>query len=204
MTSTKRWTIDWESDQGGRTDTYEGIRKSTPYLLNQFKKHNVKALWFISTSALNEETLPYAKMIRDAGHEIGSHGDYHNEWMLGLKYICYDYQKEEREKAENDYKLSVKKLSRDVCGSLQNPLYRAPKFSYQRTCGKYESSKNHVSLIKYTWGWKFIPKDPIFYIHPFDLVEYHTKPCSLFCKILYSRPKAVRRNFEYLLSKFPE
>jgi peptidoglycan/xylan/chitin deacetylase (PgdA/CDA1 family) len=77
-------TIDVESDWGGRLDASQancqGLEKAIPYILNFFKKNNVKATFFISS----EVVASYADLlceIKEKGHELASHGFKHN-----LKY----------------------------------------------------------------------------------------------------------------------
>lgn len=50
----------------------------TPILLNTLKKHNVKAIFFVITSQINNSTFPLIKRMLDEGHLVGSHGKFHD------------------------------------------------------------------------------------------------------------------------------
>lgn len=50
----------------------------TAKLLDVLKKHDVKAIFFVLTSAVNESTFPLIKRMLDEGHLVGSHGVRHD------------------------------------------------------------------------------------------------------------------------------
>lgn len=150
-----------------------------PRILSAFERYNVKGLFFVSTELLDENKY-LVKLIESEGHEVGSHGHFHEVYS-------------NPERANADMKLSFGILG--VCH------YRAPKFSYV-TKDRYSNPKNHVSVLKKMWLGQGIPEEPIFYIHPFDLVGGVNAP-NLFCKLWYSRPKDAYETFTNLLRRYP-
>jgi peptidoglycan/xylan/chitin deacetylase (PgdA/CDA1 family) len=50
----------------------------TPKMLDVLKKHNVKAIFFVITSQINDTTFPLIKRMLDEGHLVGSHGYTHD------------------------------------------------------------------------------------------------------------------------------
>lgn len=169
------FTVDVESDWGGRSDTIQGIREGIPVLLKLFSDFKVKAYFFLSTQYL-DKYVNLAKRIKDDGHIIGSHGHEHRKFK-GWKEWSYDFSISEH--------LILKHLGLRVNYSL----YRAPWFSHQLSYQKFTNPENHVSVLKSAW-FPFQSGD-ILYVHPFDIVKPKTKAPNLFCKILYSRPKKV-------------
>jgi peptidoglycan/xylan/chitin deacetylase (PgdA/CDA1 family) len=180
------WTVDVESDWGGRVDSLQGIKESLPIILQAFSKRNIKGIFFLSTQYLNYY-LSMAKMIKNDGHIIGSHGHIHREWP-----------KSEWWKARIDKEKSIEILrGYGLVGS--EVYYRAPKFSYDSGSGIYDNPKNHVSLLKSLWFGTKPSKSSIIYLHPFDITEHTTKSPNLFCSLLYSQPKRILKLFERYL-----
>jgi peptidoglycan/xylan/chitin deacetylase (PgdA/CDA1 family) len=68
--------FDMETDIGSYTPYYEGVKHGTPKLLKVLKKHDIRATFFWTGHAAenNPETV---RLVRDAGHEAGCHGLYH-------------------------------------------------------------------------------------------------------------------------------
>ena len=179
------WTVDVENDFGGRTNGIKGIAEGLPRILEIFRANNVKALFFIS-SELAISNSGRIQDILDKGHEIGSHGHFH------IRYKDHWRAQEDREISERLLSLfSQKKLK-----------YRAPRFYYQSEDSIYSYRNNHVSLLKYTWFGGGVPQNPIFYIHPFDIVRGKRAP-NLFSQILYSKPELVYETFTKLVDEFP-
>lgn len=187
-----RFTVDCESDYGGRIESFEGIRYGLPKILELFKKYDVKGLFFVSTEILprfRENIL----LIRRQGHEIGSHGHFH---------IIYKH----KWRAEAD-----RKLSQEFIAPYQSILevtnrYRAPKFNLETSDSVYSHRRNHVGLLKYSWLKKIgaapgITDSTVFYMHPFDIVYGDTAP-NLFCKLWYSKPIDAYKNLNYLLGNY--
>ena len=185
MAEKTTWTVDVERDWGGRSPNTLGLKYGIPAILQIFKDFNIKGLFFISTELLRDNKNDI-KGILDMGHELGSHGHFH-----------IDYKNTSR--AIEDYEISKAILM--TITNKEYPHYRAPHFSFDNG-DLYANPVNHVSLLKFTWGLQNIPKDPIFYIHPFDIIDIHQDAPNLFCRILYSRPKAVYKNFIKLLERY--
>ena len=193
MDETYKWTCDVELDQGGRTESQEGIFKGLPIILDLFKRYNIKALFFISTELLEDFTgqiTPASRVLQRImtdGHEVGSHGHFHIKYPTMQRLI------------------EDKRLSEDILRKrgVENPQYRAPKFD-KRTWNwspPYSDPTNHVSLLKLN-NLKLKLKSQIVYLHPFDIVEAKNPP-NLFCRLWYSRPRKALQLFENLLKKYP-
>lgn len=179
------WTVDVESDWGGRTDGIDGITKGLPRILEVFRANNIQALFFISTEIALDNRGRIQDII-DRGHEIGSHGHFH------IRY-------KDAWRAQADRKISERLLSVFRPGPF---LYRAPRFYYQSEDSLYSYRNNHVSLLKQAWFGGRIPKNPIFYIHPFDIVGGRNAP-SWFARVLYKNPKRVYELFVKLTREYP-
>jgi peptidoglycan/xylan/chitin deacetylase (PgdA/CDA1 family) len=68
--------FDMETDIGSFTPFYEGIQNGTPHLLDLCDKHDIRATFFWTGHAA-ENNPDMVRRVRDAGHEIGCHGLYH-------------------------------------------------------------------------------------------------------------------------------
>lgn len=68
--------FDMETDVGSFTPYYEGVQHGTPHLLDLMAKHAVKATFFWTGHAA-ENNPEVVKAVRDAGHETGCHGLLH-------------------------------------------------------------------------------------------------------------------------------
>lgn len=176
-----RFTVDVEFDWGGRTNGTRGIKEGLPLIFETFRSHGVQGLFFVSTELL-DSNKSLIQDIRAEGHQIASHGHFHTR----IK--------------ENFRKEADRRLSLSYLGG-KDFHYRAPKFSYV-TDDVYSNPKNHVGLLKKMWLNIPIPKDPIFYLHPFDLVGGKDYP-DLFCRVWYSRPKQACKVFKNLVSSYP-
>ena len=179
------WTCDLELDWGGRTSGIEGITKGLPIILDIFRSYRIKALFFIS-SELAMDNRGSINRIIEHGHEIGSHGHFH------IKY-------KDAWRAEQDREISNRLLSIFTDKHLE---YRAPWFSHE-TESIYSKRDGHVSILKQAWFGGQLLDDPIFYIHPFDIVGGKNPP-SLFTRILYSRPQNVLDTFKRLCRLYPD
>ncbi|NOX16595.1 MAG: polysaccharide deacetylase family protein [Epsilonproteobacteria bacterium] len=195
----KSVTIDFEFDWGSRIKSDYAITHVTEKLLQVFKKYNSKGTFFIST-----ETLPnsekYIKMIKNAGHEIASHG--HNHTL--------DYDVKSKMDLYNQIEKS-KKLLEDIMGEkvigFRTPAFKRSRYTdevleelgfiYDSSTTKskmrnrykpmqYANSKKliYVSIstirdrfpsgIKWMnlFGTKLTGKKPyIIYAHPFDFLS---------------------------------
>ena len=174
------WTVDVEADWGGRVNEYKGIEEGLPKIIQAFKRESTRVLFFIST----EITKDYPGLIeglRSLGHKVGSHGHFHTKFKESF-----------RRQADKD--LSLQYVGKEA-------YYRAPKFSHI-TEDIYSNPKGHVGLLKHMWLKTRIPPDPIFYLHPFDIVGGDNPP-NLFCRLWYSRPEKALLLLKYLLQKYP-
>ena len=68
--------IDMETDVGSFTSFYEGVKYGTPELLSIFKKYDVKATFYWTGHAA-ENNKNIVKKVAASGHETGCHGLYH-------------------------------------------------------------------------------------------------------------------------------
>jgi peptidoglycan/xylan/chitin deacetylase (PgdA/CDA1 family) len=68
--------FDMETDVGSFTPYYEGVKHGTPEVLKLLKKHGVTATFYWTGHAA-ENNPQMVRLVRDAGHETGCHGLYH-------------------------------------------------------------------------------------------------------------------------------
>ena len=68
--------FDMETDIGSFTPFYEGVKHGTPQILKLLKKHKIPATFFWTGHAAENNPKMVAR-VRDAGHETGCHGLYH-------------------------------------------------------------------------------------------------------------------------------
>lgn len=68
--------FDMETDIGSFTPFYEGVKHGTPRILSILKKHDASATFFWTGHAAAENPA-MVRRVRDAGHETGCHGLYH-------------------------------------------------------------------------------------------------------------------------------
>ena len=68
--------FDMETDIGSYTPYYEGVQHGTPEILSILKKYGIKASFFWTGHAA-ENNPEIVRMVKEAGHEIGCHGLYH-------------------------------------------------------------------------------------------------------------------------------
>lgn len=179
------WTVDCEFDFGGRTNGTLGITEGLPRILEVFRANKIKALFFVS-SEIALDNRGRIKDIIDRGHEIGSHGHFHIRYKDAFR-------------AQADRQISERLLS--IFAEKKLP-YRAPRFYYQSEDSIYSYRNNHVSLLKKAWFGGRIPTNPIFYLHPFDIVGGQNAP-NLFTRLLYSNPKRVYDLFTKLTRQYP-
>lgn len=180
-----KWTVDVELDFGGRTQGSLGIKYGIPYILKAFKEHHIKGLFFISTELLHDFKSDI-KQILEAGHEIGSHGHFH---------VVY----KEPWRQHMDMEIS-KTLLLGLTGR-NHFEYRAPKFCYSLPGNIYSKRSGHIGLLKHMWFGHDIPDNPIFYLHPFDIVDSDNPP-NLFCRMWYGHPRRARETFVNLLKRY--
>lgn len=68
--------FDMETDIGSFTPFYEGVKNGTPRLLELLEKQGIRATFFWTGHAA-ENNPDMVRRVRDAGHETGCHGLYH-------------------------------------------------------------------------------------------------------------------------------
>ena len=68
--------FDMETDIGSFTPFYEGVKHGTPCVLKLLKKHDIRATFYWTGHAA-ESNPDMVRRVRDAGHETGCHGLYH-------------------------------------------------------------------------------------------------------------------------------
>lgn len=177
-------TVDCESDWGGRVESIQGIQEAIPFILDTLRHHQLKGTFFLSTEYLHS-WLQVAKDIQAAGHTLGSHGHEHRRFRRWVTWRL-------------DYLKAAQILEKEL--GLRRPIpYRAPKFSYTHPEHRYSDRRGHTSLLRHVWLKE--PLKEILYLHPFDLVKPSSKSPSLLCRILYSRWKECREEFERIVGE---
>jgi peptidoglycan/xylan/chitin deacetylase (PgdA/CDA1 family) len=68
--------FDMETDIGSFTPYYEGVLHGTPVILEILARHGLTATFFFTGDAARKHSQ-VARLVRDAGHEIGSHSLFH-------------------------------------------------------------------------------------------------------------------------------
>jgi len=68
--------FDMETDVGSFTPFYEGVKNGTPRLLALLEKHGIRATFFWTGHAA-ENNPEVVRLVREADHETGCHGLYH-------------------------------------------------------------------------------------------------------------------------------
>src|SRR3990167_1565545 len=61
LDKTFTWTVDVESDWGGRTSGALGIKEGLPAILEIFRAYNIKALFFVSSESALDNQAPLIK-----------------------------------------------------------------------------------------------------------------------------------------------
>jgi peptidoglycan/xylan/chitin deacetylase (PgdA/CDA1 family) len=68
--------FDMETDIGSFTPFYEGVKHGTVHILKMLKKYGIRATFFWTGHAA-QNNPDMVRRVRDAGHETGCHGLYH-------------------------------------------------------------------------------------------------------------------------------
>lgn len=68
--------IDMETDIGSYTPYYEGVKNGTPLLLETFHRYGVSSTFYFA-GVCAKENADVARLVVEAGHEIGCHSLYH-------------------------------------------------------------------------------------------------------------------------------
>lgn len=107
----------------------------TPRILNELKKHNVKATFFVLTKRINNKSFKLFKRILDEGHIIGSHlHNHHNSNKLTEKAF------------ENELRRSINilmKYYKKAGHKFDKAYFRFPYAEY----GK-RKDYHHINIIK--------------------------------------------------------
>ena len=180
------WTVDTELDWGGRSISYDGLDRGLPLIYKTFKKHNVRALFFVSTEILQDRPS-IARDIVAHGHELGCHGHFH-----------FTFQEPWRQHQN----MSISKTILENYCEQSRFEYRAPKFSYTFYGHGYSDPDKHISILRYMWYRQKVKKDTVFYLHPFDIVGGPNPP-TLFCRWWYAKPRKAYETFNHLVSRYP-
>lgn len=177
------WTVDVEFDWGGRSGGAIGIKQGLPRILEVFSRRNRQAIFFISTELVRDYKRELFA-IKDSGHQIGSHGHFHQIYSRSDRSL-------------QDAELSMLILHKTF-GKADYP-FRAPKFNFH-TDDVFSRPVGHVSLLKHLWVGQKIKDDTILYLHPFDIVRAYDPP-NLFCALWYSRPEKAFETFDRLVGR---
>ena len=107
----------------------------TPTLLDVLKKHEQKAVFFVLTSLINDETFPIIKRMLDEGHIVASHGVTHDR--------AADLDKE-------TWKARVKQSFIELAKWYQKAGHQFNKFYYRFPFGDYGTRPDyhHINVLK--------------------------------------------------------
>lgn len=107
----------------------------TAKMLDVLKKHEVKAIFFVITSKIDETTFPLIKRMLDEGHLVGSHGFTHDR--------SSDMEREA-------WKAKVKQSFLDLAGWYKRAGHKFTKHYYRFPFGDYGSSAgyHHINVLK--------------------------------------------------------
>ncbi len=107
----------------------------TVQILDVLKKYQVKALFFVLTSKINESTFPIIKRMLDEGHLIGSHGLTHDRGA---------------DLTESEWKIRVKRSFIELAQWHKKAGYEYKKHYYRFPFGDYgtRNDYHHVNALK--------------------------------------------------------
>lgn len=136
-------TIDLESDWGGRENTYKGIEEGLPFVIDLFKKYQIKATFFATGRTIEKYNSDFKKLIKE-GHDVECHG---------LDHSRLDLMTEEEIKEEfNACRLLFEKHLGIYPKGFRAPQFRINKKVYSimgRSGFKYDSSMNKGFSLRY-------------------------------------------------------
>ena len=107
----------------------------TPKLLDVLKEKNVKAMFFVVTSQINESTFPLIKRMLDEGHLVGSHGRTHDNSNVITK-VQWKYR-------VTQSFLELAKWYKKAGHKFDKPFYRFPYAAYGR-----RQDHHHMNTLK--------------------------------------------------------
>lgn len=103
-----------------------------PHVLNVLDQLNLKITFFIvAKDTENPANLPYLKMIRERGHEIGNHSYHHESWLQSYSY----------EKIENEIREAEKAI--ELATGMKPTGFRGPGFSWSLDLLKVLESRGY-------------------------------------------------------------
>lgn len=107
----------------------------TAKMLDVLKKHEVKAIFFVLTSQINNDTFPLIKRMLDEGHLVGSHGVTHDR--------ARDLTKEE-------WKKKIAQSFTDLAKWYKLAGHEFTKHYYRFPYGEYgtRSDYHHINALK--------------------------------------------------------
>jgi peptidoglycan/xylan/chitin deacetylase (PgdA/CDA1 family) len=107
----------------------------TPLLLNLLKNKNVKAMFFVVTSQINETTFPIIKRMLDEGHLVGSHGRTHDN--------SNKITKTQWKSRVTQSFLDLAKWYKKAGHTFNKPFYRFPYAAYGKS-----KDHHHMNTLK--------------------------------------------------------
>lgn len=107
----------------------------TTQVLDELKKHNAKATFFVITSQINESTFPIIKRMLDEGHIVGSHGKSHDNSNTLTKDVW-------KSRVKNSF-LELSKWYKRAGHSMDKLYYRFPYAAYGT-----RKDYNHMNALK--------------------------------------------------------
>jgi peptidoglycan/xylan/chitin deacetylase (PgdA/CDA1 family) len=107
----------------------------TAKMLDVLKKHEIKAIFFVLTSQINDETFPLIKRMLDEGHLVGSHGYTHDR--------AKDMTKDEWKKKITQSFTDLAKWYKLAGHEFNKPYYRFPYGDYGT-----RSDYHHINALK--------------------------------------------------------
>ena len=107
----------------------------TPKVLDVLKKHDVKAIFFVLTSQINDSTFPIIKRMLDEGHLVGSHGLTHDR---------------ARDLTKAEWKKKITKSFTDLAKWHKLAGHEFTKHYYRFPYGEYgtRSDYHHINALK--------------------------------------------------------
>lgn len=107
----------------------------TPKVLDVLKKHDVKAIFFVLTSQINESTFPIIKRMLDEGHLVGSHGFTHDR---------------ARDLTKAEWKKKITQSFTDLAKWHKRAGHEFTKHYYRFPYGEYgtRSDYHHINALK--------------------------------------------------------
>jgi hypothetical protein len=151
--------FDMETDIGSYTPYYEGVQHGTPLLLEKLEKYNIPATFFWTGHAA-ENNPEIVKLVRDAGHEIGCHGLYH-ETLGDPIFPLPNNMPVLPSEVEGRLQIATK-IVKEVCG-IQPVSFRSPRLWGSTNLVNILEKLGYMadaSFPLYFYGKPFVPYHP--------------------------------------------